>query len=420
MGVSVVARSIQVAVLGLAAALVSGPLHAEWEVDGFAAGRLSYSDAPRSWIDRGFGRLLGGDGDEASGDPGVGAEARLLLHYSDGLEWSGRLHLGARADTASEGRHAGLIEAHVDRRWFGDGQRWQLRLGQFFLPSSQENIDPGWVSPYSLTHSALNSWIGEEFRPIGVDLSWRRELADERDLELAATVFGGNDSSGALLAWRGFAWHDRLSFYGETLPLPALFSLQDPAIFADQNDAGSKPFGPDLDGRPGYAARLRFGDALTRWHLGVADNRGDLGLHKGEYAWRTRFALAGWEHNALAEGWGYAAEVLAGDSRMGEVGRPKAHIRFHTAYLLASYGSDPWRYTLRLEAFDIDDIDRSIGENNEESGHALTLAALRELAEWRFGIEYLYVDGKRPAAAFEGLPAQAGGHQLKVEARYQF
>lgn len=413
-------RSSPIAVLVMAGVLLAGPLHAEWEVDGFAAGRLSFSEAQRSWIDGGYGRLLGGSGDTADGDPGGGVEGRLLLHYSEGLEWSGKLHLGARADSRSAGRRIGLIEAHIDRRWFGAGQRWQLRLGQFFLPSSQENIDAGWVSPYSLTHSALNSWIGEEFRPIGVDLSWRRELASERDLELAATIFGGNDSSGALLAWRGFAWHDRLSYYGETLPLPSLYSLRDPAIFGDQNDAGSKPFGPDLDGRPGYALRLRFGDTLTRWQLAVTDTRGDLGLHKGEYAWRTRFVLAGWEHNALTEGWGYAAEVLAGDTRMGVPGLPKAHIRFHTGYLLASYGQNPWRYTVRLEGFDIDDIDRSIAENNEESGHALTLAALRQLGDWRLGVEYLYVDGKRPAAAIESVAEQAGGHQLRVEARWLF
>ncbi len=414
-------RLVAVVVGGLGL-LAAGPLRAEWTTDGFVAARLGLADAQPGWIDGGQGRFLGGrgGGNGTGTDYNGGLEGRLLLHYEAGLEWSAQLHLGARADSRSEVRHAGLIEAHLDRRWFAPDQRWQLRLGQFFLPTSQENIERGWVSPYSLTNSALNSWVGEEFRPIGADLSWRRDLTDDRNLELAATVFGGNDSSGALLAWRGFAWHDRLGYYGETVPLPSLFSLRDPAIFGVQRSEGTKPFGPDLDGRPGYAFRLRFGDALTRWHLSLIDNRGDLDLHKGEYAWRTRFALGGWEHNALAEGWGFAAEVLGGDSRMGARGGPKAHIRFHTAYLLASYGDEPWRYTIRIEGFNIDDIDQTIAENNDESGHAITLAALRHFNVWRLGAEYLYIDGKRPAAAFEGLPLQTGGHQLRVEARYVF
>ncbi len=106
-------------------------------------------------------------------------------------------------------------------------ERWQLRVGQSFLPTSRENVERLWVSPYTLTHSALNSWIGEELRPLGVDLSWRREFDNQRRLELGATVCGNNDASGALLAWRGFAWHDRLSYYGETLPLPTFEAFHD-------------------------------------------------------------------------------------------------------------------------------------------------------------------------------------------------
>lgn len=389
-----------------------------WTSEGFLALRATASDAPASRIDGGFGRLLSGD-DDGTGFAG-GLEGRWLLGFESGLEWSGKLHLAARADSRSAGRHQGLVEAHVDRRWFIDDQRWQLRLGQFFLPTSMENIERGWVSPYTLTHSALNSWIGEEFRPIGGELSWRRELASGANLELAGMLYGGNDSSGALLAWRGFAWHDRVSLYGESLPLPSLFSLRDPAIFGDQRDDGSQPFGPDLDGRPGYALRLRYGDERRMWRLAWVDSRGDFELHQGEYAWRSRFAIAGFEQDALSEGWGYAAELLAGDTRMGVPGLPKAHIRFYTAYVLASLGREPWRYTVRVEGFDIDDIDRTIAEDNEEAGWALTLAALRQLGDWRLGFEYLYVDGDRSAAQFEGQPLQQGGHQLRVEVRYVF
>jgi hypothetical protein len=385
---------------------------------GFVATRLDAADAQSSWIDGGFGRLLGGDG--SGYDPGVGIEARLQLDYDAGQNWAARVHLGTRLDHDAQGRRLGLVEVFVDRRWSAENQHFQVRLGQFFLPTSLENIEPLWVSPYTLSHSALNSWIGEEFRPVGADLRWRRQFDSGSLLELGLTPFFGNDASGAQLAWRGFAWHDRVSFFGETLPLPPLASLADPARFGDQNDAGSKPFGPDLDGRLGFAARARFGDLLNTWQLTAVDTQGDTRLYRGEYAWRTRFLIAGWEHNPLGEGWGLATELLAGTSRMGRPDVPNANIRMRTGYLLSSYGRDPWRYSLRLEAFDIEDLDRSSAEINDESGHALTLAAMRQIGDWRLGLEFLHVDGERPAALLEGLPLQAGGRQLRFEARYLF
>lgn len=391
---------------------------AETVVSGFLATRALVVDAPTSWIDGGYGRLLGGDG---SGDWfGPGAEARLQLDANHESRWAARLAVGARSDRASGGRHVGLIEAFVDRRWTSDIQQLQLRAGMFFLPSSLENIERHWVSPYTLTHSAINSWMGEEFRPIGLDVRWRRQLQSGRQLELGASVLQSNDASGAFLAWRGFALHDRLSFYGETLPLPDLFSLRDPALFGEQNAGGTKPFGPDLDGRPGYALRIRHGNALSGWQINAVDTRGDLLLHRGEYAWRTRFVVGGWEFNPAGQGWSHAAEVLVGTTRMGVPGFAKAGARMRSAYWLSSFGNDPWRYTVRLEAFDIDDIDRSIGEDNRESGNAVALAALRQLGDWRLGIEWLLVDGNRPAAADEGAELQAGGTQIKLEARYSF
>jgi len=399
--------------------LVTGVASAgQLDVQGFVAVRSSATDAPHSWIDGGHGRLLGG------GDSGFnvtnGGEARVQLDYQANERWAVRLHLGGRLDERALDGRFGVVEAFIDRQWLGSEQALQLRLGQFFLPTSLENVEPLWVSPYTLTHSALNSWIGEELRPLGVDLRWRRQLLSGNQLELGVTALRNNDASGALLAWRGFAWHDRVGLVGETLPLPELFSLSDPAIFGEQNTAGTQPFGSDLDGRMGYAARLRHGNALSGWQVSALDTQGDGRLYEGEYAWRTRTLQAGWEYNPIGDGWGYAAEWLNGTTRMGPSNGPHANIRMQTGYVLATYGTDPWRYTLRLEAFDIEDLDRSVAEQNDESGTAITLAALRSVGAWRLGIEYLWVDGERPAAAFENLPAETGGHQLKVEALFTF
>ena len=224
---------------------------AEGEFQAFGHLAASGSSTPdeRSWRDGGVGRYL-------PAEPRLSAHIGLLWQPS--LDWDVRVHARLDSDDGFGAAPIGLVEAFAARRLFSpSGAFWQIKAGQFFLPTSREAVDPLWQSPHHLSLSTLNSWIAEEFRPIGVDLSWRNAPQSEFETEWAATVFGGNDSAGALLAWRGFASHDRLTAFGEVLRLPSLPTLSEG--FAGQRDDGSKPFGPDLDGRPGYALRTRFG-----------------------------------------------------------------------------------------------------------------------------------------------------------------
>src|SRR6185369_9606118 len=126
-----------------------------------------------------------------------------------------------------------------------------------FLPTSRENRGNLWTSPYALTFSAVNSWIAHEVRPIGAELEWRHELANLSAITVAGTAFRGNDTMGTLLGWRGWAISSRVTTYGEELPLPPLASFDDPKSFIDQRN-GTIPFDRDLDGRTGFAGRLRF------------------------------------------------------------------------------------------------------------------------------------------------------------------
>src|SRR6185437_6111030 len=59
------------------------------------------------------------------------------------------------------------------------GVSWSAKAGAFFPTISLENDDLGWTSPYTLTPSAINSWIGEELRTIGSEgtLRWKSEKA---------------------------------------------------------------------------------------------------------------------------------------------------------------------------------------------------------------------------------------------------
>lgn len=384
---------------------------------GFARASLTSSDSPRSWIEGGLGRYLA-SADTSSTD----VEAQFALLWEPDLEWRVFAQALARGDSAGRGQHAGLVEAYGERTFFlHNDHRLRVRAGQFFLPTSREAVDPLWQSRYTLGLSALNSWVAEEVRPIGIDLSWRNAVDAAHEWEWAASVFGGNDSSGALLAWRGFAQHDRLSVLGEVLALPALPTLADGAEFGGQRNDGSRPFGPDLDGRPGYALRTRFGDP-RRFRLLASgfDNRGDRALHRGEYAWRTRFALIGGEWSP-DEHWSLAGEWMRGDSGMGFAPGPRVDIDFDAAYVLASYAPDDhWRYSARIESFTIHDRD-GVAENNNDRGQTVSLSLLRNVgANWRLGMAWLHGDTRHAAAALLGSAEDTGGDFWRFEVRRMF
>src|SRR3954470_9213176 len=61
------------------------------------------------------------------------------------------------------------LEAYVSWHTVADdrGLSWSAKAGAFFPTISLENDDLGWTSPYTLTPSAINTWIGEELRTIG-------------------------------------------------------------------------------------------------------------------------------------------------------------------------------------------------------------------------------------------------------------
>jgi hypothetical protein len=406
--------------LHLAIAMTCAPLLSAQAVDfdaqGFVAASVQDASGADSWLRDGLGRYLG-DGTDAS------LQSHLGLHWSSDLTWDAFLHLRADSRRGS-GDAFGLVEAKFSRHWFlADDRRFSLTAGQMFLPSTREAVDPLWQSRYTLNLSALNSWIAEEIRPIGVQAALRS--APERDYtwELGAVGFGGNDSAGALLAWRGFALHDRLSVSTEHLPLPNLPSLADNGAFAGQDDRGSKPLGRDLDGRIGYAAHGRFG-RVDLWQLrgALVDTRGDRDLHHGEYAWDTRFSVLGADWQPHPQ-WQLASEWMHGRSGMGSPERPAmVDIDFDAFYALASWTpNEIWRWSLRWESFDIDDRDGSAAEDNSDQGDGFTLSAFwTPRTDWRFAAEWSDIDSHHTAAADLGLPSETAGRSVRVEARYFF
>lgn len=386
----------------IALALFTIPLSAQstFDVQGYAAGRGIAATGPESWLEGDTGRL------EEGGD-----HSHLTAVAQAGIEWTPSRHFDVHVSGIGRETGSGLIEAYADVRAIFSADEIQLRAGQFFLPSSRENKDELWTSPYAISFSALNTWIAQEVRPIGADLEWRHTLESGHVVTAGATAFRGNDSMGALLGWRGWSIGNRLSAHGEVLPLPPLPELK--TFFADQRDDGTKPFGADLDGNPGYSARLRYSiPQRANIQYLYADNRADRRLHDGEYAWATDFHLISAEAGN-PDGFVVAAEFIKGSTGMG-FAPAFVQADFYATYVLASQAIGRARWTARYELFGTQEKDFSLAGNSDESGRSWTLAALYQLTpSLRFAAEFTQIAGHRADARIDA-------HSYLLEARYRF
>ncbi|MEA2166156.1 MAG: hypothetical protein QOK37_4283 [Thermoanaerobaculia bacterium] len=381
-----------------------------FQLHGFLSAREIYTSGQSSWLQGGFGRL-------DTGGASVNDHRMSTLGVAQiGATWTPStwldLHasgVARREQSGAMGKRAGLVEAYVDLH----SEHFQLRAGQFFLGTSRENIDPLWTSPYTINFSPLNTWIGEEFRPVGIDLAWRPNFY----VTAGATAFRNNDTLGALVAWRGWSTGNRLTVYNEVLPLPPLFSL--PTDFDDQRHDGTVPFERDLDGRTGVSARVRLQlPERAMMQLTRVDNRGDREEYRGEYSWQTHFNIAA-AQIGLTSPATLAAEYCWGATGMGTAPH-FVQADFATWYLLASWKRANDRFSVRFDTFSTKDRD-GVAENNTEHGHSWVLAWMHDLKpNVRLGTEFVQVTGDRPAAQQSGFSPNTDGRTVTVEVRYGF
>jgi hypothetical protein len=205
------------------------------------------------------------------------------------------------------------------------------------------------------------------------------------------------------------------------LPLPPLPSLSRGDQFAKQRDDGSQSFSDDLDGRPGYYLALRW-QKKERFVLQADhwDNRGDRRLYQGEYAWATRYDHLAFELDALP-GLKLLGEWLQGETGMGARSRMHVDAEFEAAYLLVSWQRGPFRLSLRRDDFEVEDHD-GFAEPSGDEGKAWTAALLFDTPTkaWRFGLEWLELDGQHDAAPLIDADPTVETRSLRLEVRYYF
>jgi hypothetical protein len=288
--------------------------------------------------------------------------------------------------------------------------RWRARLGAFYMPVSLENRGPGWSDVYSITPSALNTWIGEEFRTIGAEVEARWLGASTQylgDFAVIAAAYGWNDPAGVLVADRGFALTDRPSALFGGLGRPA------------------RAFYHEIDRKPGY-----YGGVTWRHHDRLEiralryDNKGDPGAatEAGGGAWLTRFSSFGVRLEPASH-WTFIAQYLEGDTIVGadSEGYDQFRMTYHVSFGLASYASGSDRLTARFDDFGTHQLSGFWGPPRNESGHAWTAAWTHELgANWQFAAEWIRVCSEFPRGARFGEPPALIESQVQIAMRYRF
>ena len=128
--------------------------------------RVSTTNSLKSYTTGGWGKFALNNGQAFSLSQAGGA---LTLSWDNGIS----AHLVANAYKNNDNFSAGITEAYVKYGGLPNdsGYRWQSKLGIFYPKISLENNAYAWASKNTLNSSSLNTWIGEEIRVLGNEIS---------------------------------------------------------------------------------------------------------------------------------------------------------------------------------------------------------------------------------------------------------
>jgi len=376
--------------------------------------RLVLVNGEKSWVDGGFGKLRSGSDHDWKLGPQLG---NVDLTWQPQLTWSlsativGSLQGGERTK-------AGLSQAFLSfRPMRGSKVAFSARAGLMWPPVSLEHEGADWHVRDSITPSAINSWIGEEVKPVALEGTIAASLGDNK-LRATAALMAANDTSGTLLTFRGWALDDRTTLAFRKQPLPPLSYLADyQAPFTHPTLDVASGFAQ----RPGYYAKLAWQTpAPVRIEFFRYDNNADpIDVNSEfEWGWRTRF-----NDLALVAKLGSATELKAqamqGTTRMGYAmdGRRWIDDRFRSAFALLTHAFGKIGMSARIEGFDTRNRGSLVDDEYDETGWAAMLSAKREWGPLTGLVELLHVTSRREDRADVGLRPQQKQTQLQGSLR---
>ncbi len=387
-------------------------------VKGFVEGRIAVTDGPLGWEHHGLGKTrFGGDGNDRTV---VHTEAAAVI--SADINWDWTLFLNVSADAGRGRNPVDFMEAFVRYKPAPGGPTtFSGRLGAFLPPISFENTSLAWTSPFTISSSAINAWVGEELRTLGGEGTVTHRF-DGGEVSATAAVFTANDPTGSLLAWRGWAVSDREAGLFERFPLAPVRSIE-PGGSTEPQAAWVEPV-HEIDGRPGVygviEARSR-GLGVVRFM--VYDNFARKTAFDGDqYAWHTRFVSVG-GRTELPGGIDLVVQGMIGDTVMGLTasGQSFVDVDYASAFFLLSKNWSRHRLSLRAEYFETVDRDQTVDDDNDEHGNSLTLAYVFYPTErQRLTAEVLSTFSQRPERGFLGIPHKFHETQAQVSYRLFF
>ncbi|ALS99501.1 hypothetical protein [Lacimicrobium alkaliphilum] len=366
-------RILSVILLGLYSSLSFGA-----EISARIQLNVIDADSQLSWQRQGTG-ILREDHSDVNLQQGLIKVQQALL---PGLEAEAVINLHQDGE-----RHLGLTQAKLQYKPLSASPyKFRARAGFFYPEMSFENPDTGWLSPYTYTQSAINSWLGEELRLAGLEMglySPGRQRRSPWSWEIYAGAFRGNDPLGTLLSWRGWAMHDRQSLHHDRIqfaPYPAVTDRID-------HPAWVEPF-HEIDGRTGFyiGGHLDY-FKKTRLRYYYYDNNADpLAVnHQRLYAWHTRFHSLAFSHQLNSD------TRLLGQWMDGttEMGRRWVYAEFDAWYLMLSHRTGRHRFSLRYDHFTVTEDDIWPWDYNHSDGEGLTVNWRYHLNKnWQLGLEH--------------------------------
>ncbi len=407
-------------------ALWTSPADAQSDIEIFTADTLEFTgdvrigaaDSEKSWLDGGFGKLRSsGEGNHIKLTPELGS-ANLIWQPQLGWSVSGTV---VASIEGGERTQAGLSQAYLTYRPMrSDTAAFSARAGLMWPAVSLEHEGADWHVRDSITPSAINSWIGEEVRPVAVEADLAVNLGLHK-LRATAAIMAANDTSGTLLTFRGWALHDRTTLAFNRWPLPPL---------DDEFKFVQAPFThPLLDiphgfaHRPGYYAKISWQPpAPIRAELFHYDNRAnpqDVNS-QSEWGWRTQFT----DFAAVADlgsGTGLKMQALTGRTLMGFKmnGARFVDNRFRSAFVMLVRPIGKFGLALRAEAFDTRNRGSLAGDEYNDKGWSAMIAGKRQWGAVTGLLELLHVSSRREDREVLGLAPRQNQTQVQAELRIQ-
>jgi hypothetical protein len=357
---------------------------------------------PQSWLHGGLGKFRYG-GMQKFGTEGVlQADTNLARLGLNGVHLVSVLR--ADPDTRSV---VDALETYLRYDRMAGDIGWSVKAGAFFPTISLENDDLGWTSPYTLTPSAINSWIGDELRTIGSEgtLRWKSDFGV---LSLTGALTCCNDEAGVLIADRGWAMDDRPFglFERERVPDQTLRIFHAPV-------PGRTGMFNEIDGIVGWYAGATWQlPGIVKLSVTRYDNQGEPDAVAGrDQAWRTKF----WNFGARTQ---FGPVVLIAQQLSGytEIAGPgfEADTKFQSGFVMGSYDLDDWRVSLREDLFQT----RRLGAFNNmwnEDGDATTGAiSWLGLNGVRLTAEIIAMNSRRG----EYVPAGMGYYRHDIQVQF--